>query len=79
MDKTSNIYTLTKEEHNNLLRNAITSKYKKTNTKIKNKINKKEKEILKNKDILNRLGINEESNCFFTFKGIRRTSKTTQK
>ena len=42
-DKTSNMYQLTKEEHNKLLRNAITSKYKKTNTKIKDKINKKEK------------------------------------
>ena len=40
-DKTSNMYRLTKEEHNKLLRNAVTSKYKKTNTKIKDKINKK--------------------------------------
>ena len=30
-----------KEEHNKLLQNAITLKYKKTNTKIKEKINKK--------------------------------------
>ena len=67
-DKTSNMYQLTKEEHNKLLRNAITSKYKKTNTKIKDKINKKGKEILKNKDALHRLDINEESNCFFTLK-----------
>ena len=51
-----------------LLRNAITSKYKKTNTKIKDKINKKEKEILKNKEALHRLDINEESNYFFTLK-----------
>ena len=34
-DKTSNMYRLTKEKHNKLLRNAITSKYEKTNTKIK--------------------------------------------
>ena len=34
-DKTSNKYRLTKEEHNTLLWNAITLKYKKTNTKIK--------------------------------------------
>ena len=34
-DKTSNIYRLTKEEHNKLLRNAITSKYKKTKKKSK--------------------------------------------
>ena len=67
-DKTSNMYRLTKEEHNKLLRNAVTSKYKKTNTKIKDKINKKGKEILKNKEALHRLDINEESNCFFTLK-----------
>ena len=34
-DKTSNMYRLTKEEHNKLLRNAITSKYKKTKKKSK--------------------------------------------
>ena len=67
-DKTSNIYRLIKEEHSQLLRNAITSKYKKTNTKINDKINKKEQEILKNKEALSRLDINEESNCFFTLK-----------
>ena len=67
-DKTSNMYRLTKEEHNKLLRNAITSKYKKTNTKIKDKINKKGKEILKKKEALHRLDINEESNCFFNLK-----------
>ena len=43
-------------------------KYKKTNTKIKHKINKKGTEILKNKEALQRLDINEESNCFFTLK-----------
>ena len=37
------MYRLTKEEHNKLLRNAVTSKYKKTNTKIKDKKNKKRK------------------------------------
>ena len=58
---------LTKEKHNEkLLRNAINSKYKKTNTKIKDEINKKGKEILKNKEVLQRLDIDEESNCFFT-------------
>ena len=55
-------------EHNKLLRNAITSKYKKTNTKIKDKINKTEKENFKNKEALHRIDINEESNCFFTLK-----------
>ena len=38
------------------------------NTKIKDKINKKGKEILKSKEALHRLDINAESNCFFTLK-----------
>ena len=41
----------------------------KTNTKIKDKINKKRKESLKNKEALHWLDINEGSNCFFTLKG----------
>ena len=56
-DKTSNMYQLTKKEHNKLLRNTITSKYKKTNIKIKDKINKNKKEIMKNKDAIGRLDI----------------------
>ena len=67
-DKTSNMYRLTKEEHYKLLQNAVISKYKKTNTKIKDKTNQKGKEILKNKEALHRLDINEESNFFFTLK-----------
>ena len=67
-DKTSKMYRLTKEKHNTLLRNAITSKYKKANTKIKHKRNKRRKETLKNKDALHRLDINEEIYCFFTLK-----------
>ena len=39
---------------------------KKQIQKIKDEINKKGKEILKNKEALHRLDINEESNCFFT-------------
>ena len=51
-DQTSSMYRLAKEKHNKLLRNAVPSKYKKANTKIKDKINKKGKEILKNKEAL---------------------------
>ena len=36
--------------------------------KIKKENEKKGKEILKNKEVLYRLDINEESNCFFTLK-----------
>ena len=39
-DKTSNIYKISKEEHNQLLSNAVTSTYKKANEKLAEKINK---------------------------------------
>ena len=45
--KTPNMYRLTEEEQNKLSRKAMTSKYKRTNTKIKDKINKKGKGLLK--------------------------------
>ena len=68
VDKTSNMYRLTKEEHNKLLQNAILSKNKKTNKKMKDKINKKGKAILKNKEALQRLDINKKVIAFFTLK-----------
>ena len=64
-NRASNIYRLTKEEHNKSIRTTVTSNYKKTNAKIKDKINKKGKEILKNKEVLSPLDVNEESNFFF--------------
>ena len=68
VDKTSNMYRLTKKEHNKLLQNAIISKNKKTNKKMKDKINKKGKAILKNKEALQRLDINKKVIAFFTLK-----------
>ena len=56
------MYRLTKEEHNKLLQN------KKTNKKMKDKINKKGKAILKNKEALQRLDINKKVIAFFTLK-----------
>ena len=66
-DKTSNMYRLSKEQHE-LLTNAVTSNYKKANNSIKKKINMAGKQILKNNEILNRIEINGENNCFFTLK-----------
>jgi hypothetical protein len=48
-DKTSNLYRLTKDEYNNLKRNAITSTYKKASGKIKEKIEKSGKKFAKDK------------------------------
>ena len=67
-DKTSNMYRLSKEEHDELLANAVTSNYKKVNNSINKKINMTGKQILKNTEILNRIDINRENNCLFTLK-----------
>ena len=67
-DKTSNMYPLSKEEHDELLSNAVTSNYKKKNNSIKKKINMAGKQISKNNEILNCIEINGGNNCFFTLK-----------
>ena len=69
-NKTSNMYRITKEEYNKMRRNAITSTYKKANENIKKRINKKGKEIVKKSfdNIIDRMDINAESNCFITIK-----------
>ena len=46
-------------------------RYNKANAKIKDKIAKKEKENLKNKELLNQIDINGESNCFFKHKDLK--------
>ena len=66
-DKISNMYRLSKGEHEQLLTNAVTSTYKKANNSIK-KINMASKQILKNNEIFNHVEINGENNCFFTLK-----------
>ena len=55
--KTSNMYRLTKEKYNKMRRNAITSAYKKANGNIKSFDN-----------IIDRMDVNAESNCFITIK-----------
>ena len=69
-DKTSNMYRISKEEYNKMRRNAITSTYKKANENIKKRINEKGKEIVKKSfdNIIDRMDINAESNCFITIK-----------
>ena len=57
-DKISNMYRLSKEEHEQLLTNAVTSTYKKTNNSIKKKINMASKQILESSKILNHVEIN---------------------
>ena len=67
---TSNMYRMTKEEYNKMCRNVITSTYKKANENIKKRIKEKGKEIVKKSfdNIIDRMDINAESNCFITIK-----------
>ena len=64
------MYRITKEEYNKMRRNAITSTYKKANENIKKRINEKGKEIVIKSfnNIVDRMDINAESNCFLTIK-----------
>ena len=50
-----------------MINNAITSKYKKASKNIKKQINIDGKQILKNREVLDRLEINGENN-FLTLK-----------
>ena len=69
-NKMSNMYRITKEEHNKMRRNAIISAYKKANENIKKRINEKGKQIVKKSfdNITDTMDINAESNCFITIK-----------
>ena len=51
-----------------MINNSITSKYKKASNNIKKKMNIDGKQILKNREVLNRLEINGENNSFITLK-----------
>ena len=70
-DKTSNMYRLSKEEHQQLLTNEVTPTYKKANNSINKKINMAGKQTLKNNEILSRVEINGENNCFLTIKDYK--------
>ena len=64
------MYWLTKEEYNEMRRNAIASTYKIANGNIKKRINEKGKEIVKKSfdNIINRIDVNAEPDCFITIK-----------
>ena len=67
-DKTTNLYKLTKEDHNKLLRNAVTTTYKKVNKNIHHKINSDGSSIMKKKSIYDRMLSNGEDEAFITLK-----------
>ena len=67
-DKANNLYRLSKDQYNILLNNSITSTYKKSNNNIKKKVNISGRNILKDKEVLQCMDINSESNYFITLK-----------
>ena len=67
-DKTGNMYKLSKDQYKTLLNNSITSTHKNSNSNIKKKINISGRSILKDKEVIQRMGINGDSNCFITLK-----------
>ena len=70
-DKTSNMYRLNKNNYQNLLRNAITTTYKKANENIVTKINKEAIKFAKQADVLDKIEINGTCNSFITLKDHR--------
>ena len=68
-DKTSNI--------NFMLKNAICTTYKKTDSNIKSNINQDGRLILKNKTVLNCMEINRESNYFLVLLNPPTTDQPT--
>ena len=67
-DKTSNMYRLNKNDYQNLLRNAITTIYKKANKNIGTKIDEEGIKFAKQADILDKIEKNGTGNCFVTMK-----------
>ena len=73
------MYRIKKEKHNKMRGNAIISTYKKANQNIKKRINEKGKEIVKKSfdNIIDRMDINAESNCFVTVKDHKSLESTS--
>ena len=67
-DKTSNMYRLTKEEHDKLVHNAVTKTYKKAPEGIKERIDKEGVGIAKKAGVLDKMEINGTGNCYITLK-----------
>ena len=62
------MYRLSKDEHNKLKKNAITSTYKKASIQFKNKVEKMGGKFAKDKGIMERIQRNGEKECFISLK-----------
>ena len=50
------------------MNNAITTSYKKISKKAQDLINRQQRNILKNKEVIKRMFVNGKRNCFITLK-----------
>ena len=66
-DKTSNMYRLTKEQYDKLIRNFIISTYKKANRT----------NLMRDKEVIKRMETKEEGISFITIKYHKKISITT--
>ena len=62
------MYRLNKNDYQNLLRNAITTIYKKANKNIGTKTNKEGMKFAKQANVLDNIEINDTGNSFITLK-----------
>ena len=62
-DKTTNMYRLSPEEYSRLKHNAVTSKYKKASTKIKENAEKSSVKLVKKAGVLERMSKNGSNQC----------------
>ena len=67
-DKTSDMYRLSKDQYSNLLQNAITSKYKKTDKRTATNINKEGIKHAREVNVIDRIEINGTGSSFITLK-----------
>ena len=66
--ETTNLYKLEKEQCNKLLKDSITTAYKKVNRNIGKLLNLEGKNIVKDKTIANRILLNGHDECFIFLK-----------
>ena len=78
-DKTNDLYEMSKENYNKLLRDNITKTYKKTNTNIKDNIDKEAANIAKSFHIQDRVERYANRNAFLTLKDHKENFRSNTK
>ena len=77
VDKTSDMYRLTKEQYDQSIMNSITSIYKTPNSNIKKQINMAGKNSMRGNEVIKRMKTNKEGNSFMTIKDYKENCITT--